>query len=495
MTLSLRNNLQDKLKLKIPIDLMLAYPPLKDFEKALIVLNDEARAGGGQRAERQRNDPDGWRPIALEQVTFHRAFYLFPGPTFGGSFSLVAARKLGDAEIREGLRFLERNHEVLRSVYRADGNFRIADYSMVERAFIGHMEMRGDHDLNHNLPIQELIQDNFALQPFNFDEGAAWRWASVDITNAANETRTMVFIGINHIIGDFRTFSMMVQEFMRYLDGTLSEAEVVPDDYRGVLTSATPERIEKLQHLMQTLLTAGLDQLPRGVDIRKGARLRFNFSDIDMTALTNAFRAHNVSVFNGVYAAWVVAASRHIEGLALEDFPAVTSVTTRITKELEKVMGCFVFTPVYRFSLQDSDTMKAAAAKVSDVMLGAFKGVLIDPVAFFEKVLADPRNLMPIVKRNIVLYRSPDELIDGVPGWGCYRNDYFEDRCNVGAYFDFCANKADNSMEGYLTVNLLFCSPETARKVLDDVELLMREVLRNPALDFKPAQVLAKAAR
>jgi hypothetical protein len=355
--------------------------------------------------------------------------------------------------------------------------------------------MRGDHDLNNNLPMQELIQANFALQPYNFDEGASWRYATVDITNDAGETVTMVFIGINHIIGDFRTFSLMVQEYMRYLDGTISEADIVPDDFRGVLVSATPERIQKLQQLMQTLLTSGLDQLPKGVDIRKGARLRFNFRDIDMTALTNAFRAHNVSVFNGVYAAWVVAASRHVEGLALEDFPALTSVTTRITKELEKVMGCFVFTPAYRFSLQQDDTMKAAAAKVSDVMLNAFKGVLIDPVAFFEKFVADPRNLMPIIKRNIVLYRSPDELIDSVPGWGCYRNDYFEDRCNVGAYFDFCASKADNSMEGYLPVNLLFCSPETARKVLDEVELLMRYVLANPALDFKPAQLLAEAAK
>jgi acyl-CoA synthetase (AMP-forming)/AMP-acid ligase II/acyl carrier protein len=494
MTLSLRNNLQDKLKLKIPIELMLAYPPLRDFENALIALNDEAKAGGGSRAAQRNMDPDGWRPIALEQVTFHRAYYLFPGPTFGGSFSLVASRHLSADEVRRGLRFVERNHEVLKSIYKPDGNFRIADYSMVERAFIGHFEMRGDHDLNNNLPMQELIQNNFALQPYNFDEGASWRYATVDITNDANETVTMIFIGINHVIGDFRTFSLMVQEFMRYLDGTISEADVVPDDFRGVLVSATPERIQKLQQLMQTILTTGLDQLPKGVDVRKGARLRFNFRDIDMTALTNAFRTHNVSVFNGVYAAWVVAASRHIEGLALEDFPAITSVTTRITKELEKVMGCFVFTPVYRFSLRQDDTMKAAAAKVSDVMLNAFKGVLIDPVAFYEKVVADPRNLMPITKRNIVLYRSPDELIDPVPGWGCYRNDYFEDRCNVGAYFDFCANKADNSMEGYLTVNLLFCSPETARKVLDEIELLMRLVLANPALDFKPAEVLAKAA-
>jgi hypothetical protein len=46
-------------------------------------------------------------------------------------------------------------------------------------------------------------------------------------------------------------------------------------------------------------------------------------------------------------------------------------------------------------------------------------------------------------------------------------------------------------MEGYLTVNLLFCSPETARKVLDEIEVLLRHVLANPALDFKPAQLLA----
>jgi acyl-CoA synthetase (AMP-forming)/AMP-acid ligase II/acyl carrier protein len=493
MTLSLRNNLQDKLKLKIPIELMLAYPPLKDFENALVALNDEAKAGGGARAAQRNADPDGWRPIALEQVTFHRAFYLFPGPTFGGSFSLVAPRRLSAEDVRRGLRFVERNHEVLRSIYKPDGNFRIADYSMIDRAFIGHFEMRGDHDLNNNLPVQELIQNNFALQPYNFDEGAAWRYATVDITNDANETTMMIFIGINHVIGDFRTFSLMVQEFMRYLNGTISEADVVPDDFRGVLVSATPERIQRMQAAMQTLLTSGLDQLPRGVDIRKGARLRFNFRDIDMTALTNVFRAHNVSVFNGVYAAWVVAASRHIEGLALDDFPGLTSVTSRITKELEKVMGCFVFNPPYRFSLRQDDTMKQAAGKVADVMLNAFKGVLIDPVGYIEKAVADPRNLMPIIKRNIVLYRSPDELIDPVPGWGCYRNDYFEDRCNVGAYFDFCANKADNSMEGYLTVNLLFCSPETARKVLDEIELLMRQALANPALDFRPAEFLANA--
>jgi hypothetical protein len=157
-------------------------------------------------------------------------------------------------------------------------------------------------------------------------------------------------------------------------------------------------------------------------------------------------------------------------------------------------MGCFVQTPIYRIHLDANDTMKAAATKVQQTTREAYQGVLSDPVGYFEKVLADPRNLMPIVKRNIFLYRSPDELIEPVPHWGCYRNDYFEDRCNVGAYFDFCPNKLDNSMEGYLTVNLLFCSPETAQKVLNEIEVLMKEVLRCPALDFKPAQVLAADA-
>lgn len=214
-----------------------------------------------------------------------------------------------------------------------------------------------------------------------------------------------------------------------------------------------------------------------------------------MTALANAFRAHNVSVFNGVYAAWVFAASRHIDDMPLHDFPSVTSVTTRISKELETVMGCFVHTPVYRISLDADDTMKAAALKVQQITLDAFKGVLIDPVGYFAQVVGDARNLLPIVRRHVFLYRSPDELIEPVPYWGCYRNDYFEDRCNVGAYFDFCAHKADNSLEGYLTVNLLFCAPETARKVLDDIERLLRQVLQNPALDFRPARVLTEVGR
>jgi long-chain acyl-CoA synthetase len=494
MTLSLRNNLQEKLKLQIPIDLMLSYPPLRAFEQALIDLNTQVLQGGGAgKAAANNRDRSAWRGIGLEQVIFHKAYYLFPGPTFGGSFSLVAPRRLTAADVEQGLRFVERNHEVLRSIYRPDGTFRIADYSMISRAFIAHVEMSGSHDLNENLPVQDLIQGRFALEHYNFAEGPAWRYATVDITNDAGETRTMLFIGINHIIGDFRTFSLMVREFMLYLDGAITEADVVPDDYLAVLTSATPEQIKLHQDNMQLLLTTGLDQLPKGGDLRQGARLRFNFRDIDMAQLSNALRAHNLSVFNGVYAAWVFAASRYIDGLTLEDFPSVTSVTTRISKELETVMGCFVYTPLYCFSLDASDSMKSAAAKVQKTTLEAFKGVLINPAGYFEKALADPRNLMPIIKRNIVLYRSPDELIEPVPKWGCYRNDYFEDRCNVGAYFDFCANKADGSMEGYLTVNLHFCSQQTARKVLDCVELLMKKVLQNPALDFRPAQVLADA--
>src|SRR5690606_1077873 len=103
----------------------------------------------------------------------------------------------------------------------------------------------------------------------------------------------------------------------------------VPDTYSAVLRSATPAQIEKHQQNMQTLLMSGLEQLPKGVDLRQGARLRFNFRDIDMVALSHVLRAHNISVFNGVYAAWVVAASRYIDGMRLDDFPSVTSVTTR----------------------------------------------------------------------------------------------------------------------------------------------------------------------
>ncbi|MEY4640439.1 MAG: hypothetical protein RLZZ227_433 [Pseudomonadota bacterium] len=494
MTLSLRNNLQEKLRLQIPVALMLAYPPLKEFELELIALNEQAGREGPRHVTQQVEDAEGWRCIALEQVIFHHAYYLFPGPTFGGSFSLVAPRRLAADEIERGLRFLERNHEVLRSVYREDGRFRIAEHSMIGRAFIGHCEMRGSHDLNENLAVQALIQNDFALQHYNFADGAAWRYATVDLTNADGETRTMLFIGINHIIGDFRTFSLMVHEFMHYIDGRVGEAEVVPDPYRAVLASAEPDHIPRMQRAMQTLLTARFAEIPQGSDPRRGARLRFNFRDIDMTALSDAFRASNISVFNGVYTAWIIAASRHIDGLALEDFPSVTSVTTRISKELETVMGCFVYTPIYRFQLDAAASMKTNAIAVQQTTLEAFKGVLVNPVDYFERALADERNLMPIIKRNVFLYRSPDELIEPVPSWGCYRNDYFEDRCNVGAYFDFCANKADNTMEGYLTVNLLFCAPETARRVLNEVELLMKAVLRNPKLDFIPAQLLRESA-
>jgi hypothetical protein len=105
----------------------------------------------------------------------------------------------------------------------------------------------------------------------------------------------------------------------------------------------------------------------------------------------------------------------------------------------------------------------------------------------------DPDNLVPFITRNVFLYRSPEEIVLPLPGWSCYRNEFFFESCDVGMYLDFCANRRNQTMEGYVLINLHYCEPDVIQPILDDIRTLLLQVGAKPALDFLPLASLPPA--
>jgi len=402
--------------------------------------------------------------------------------------SLLAPAAIDHEQIKSALRYLETKHEILRSVYQAEGTYRIEKNSFVDSALLGIANIEGSHDIFANDAAKTLI-GTYLSGAFDLSKGPVYRYALFHITNAEGLTRTLIYLGLHHAAGDFKGFNSLLGELMDFLVSDTRTAVAENDNYAALVSQPVTEDLQEYQACWRQLLTI-MPELKEGLDFRAGHKQLFSFKDINLFQVADIFRKQNISLYNGVYAVYVVPLSRHLANQSLENFLTATAVTSRITAEKEHLMGCFIHSPVLRFHLDSSQSMLDMMQEVQRITAGTFARNLQDPLAYLKEVVSNPANLVPFLSRNVFLYRSPDEIMAPNPGWNSYRNELFFESCDVGMYFDFCASPFDQSMEGYVLLNLHYCSPAIIQRILDDIRMLLLNITDSKDLKFKPLELL-----
>lgn len=521
MTLSLRNLLQRQLGVEPPLELMLAFPSLRTLTTALqqqlkagvpgtaqppstatstsaaadavpvnaAAATDSSTAAAPAAGASSADSTAAWANIPLEQVLFHTAHFIFPFPTFNVSMSLLAPRRLDRNEVEAALRLLEARHDVLRSVYNPEGQYRIDAQSFVDRALLDEHELQGHHDLARNNAAQILIC-GWLNGGFDLRTGPVYRYGLIHITDGSEQTRTALYLGLNHIAGDFKGFNALAGELMAILAAPAGAGPARSDHYAARVPQPSAPQLQACRQYWLQLLTVP-PRLKEGFDPRAANRRYFRFDDVDLRQLAAVLRRHNISLFNGLYAVYALVMSRHLPGQSPADFTSATAITSRLDADTEQLMGCFIHSPIVKLCVDPTLPLLQVMESVQSATRQQFAAMMNDPVATLAAQVADPANLVPFLERNVFLYRSPEELVAPPTGWQSYRNEFFYDYCDVGMYFDCCANPQDGSMEGYVLLNLHYADATLIEPMLDDVRTILKKLddktLTKPVYSCLPA--------
>ena len=494
MLLSLKNSLDEKLHLSLPIDLVLSFPTLQTIINCAqnLVLERGQKISGEALKTEPVESADGWRNINLEQVLFHTAHYAFPFPTFNASMSLLAPRLISQAVLEQGMQYVESRHDVMRMIFRAEGTYKVLDTSFVKQAFIGTLEFTGPHDVNKNYPVQEKIKEYLDYH-FNLDNGPPYVYALINITNNEKVTRSLIYFGVHHTISDFMGFNILIGDLLNYLEGRAVAAKTSSNRVRHDIVPVSTEQLSEFKASWLKILTVPPPDLDVNVNPLQGSKHIFNFSNIKLDTVAERLGKHNISLFNGLYSVWILVAEKHFSDLHLDDFLSTTGITSRVSTTVENLAGCYVYFPFIKFKLDKRSTLKELMQVVQKHNTEIFTEVISHPVEFYSKIVKDESYLPPMIHRNVFFFRADSETTDMPPGWTCYRNEYFIDRCEVGVYFDVCASKIDHSMEGYVRINHNYCDASLVQPIIRDVELLIQHILEQPDLESSPDSIIGTA--
>jgi len=491
MTLSLRNSLQHELNITPSLELMLGFPGVDSLVAHLDSIHSAPRADlANASPSAQQQTQSGWRNILLEQVLFHTAHFIFPFPTFNISMSLLAPRKLTSEEVVQALQALESRHGILRSVYDPEGRYRIEERSFVAEAHLGSSMLQGSHDPMHNPQVQELIRQHLDCA-FNLESGPVYRYALVDIQDSKGKVRSLMYFGLHHVAGDFKGFNALCGELMTELATPSIPSALTTDDYPDHAPSPGHDSLQAVRQCWLQLLTI-MPTLKEGLDPRAGSKQLFRFDDIDLVRLADILRQHNISLYNGIYTVYALVAGRYLPGQSPDSFLTATAITSRLSAQTESLAGCFIHSPILRLTLDPDASLLANMHKVQEITHTTFARALTDPTAWLQATLADPDNLVPFLHRNVFLYRSPEEIVRPPKDWHCYRNELFFESCDVGMYFDFCANQNTGAMEGYVLINRHYCDPGLISPLLEGIHSMLRGIINNHGLANPKTDTKAK---
>lgn len=484
MLLSLRNSLTAKLGVSVPVDMVLS--PLS--ASGLVHYLQQSKTGSNTIVKEEpgdnisRDPGDDWRNITLEQAGMLTTSMVIRIPVFSVSISLLAPEKLGLDDVKPVIEYIESKHEILRSIYRLDGKYKIIKDSFVEKSFLGEICIDGTHDLEKNLEFQETVR-GYHNVPYDLINGPGYRFALIHIRDHNGIVRTLIFFAAHHALVDYKSLSIIGNEIMGWLDGNIDRNKVVSDRYPEVIPQITTEELKARKEVQVTLLQKSFASQSQEVLFPEGNYSLGNIK-VNLNAIESILKKHNISVSNGIFTIWVITVYRYLNLMPLVNFIAHTPITTRNSKELENVVGYFTTSPVLKFELDESYSMKDSMSVVQADVYRAVKQTIEDP---YKEVTDNIKN--PVMSNVHFSLREPMEKMNPGEDWVAIENNRFKTHGMMGVRLEISAS-ADGFMEGNILLAINVCNEDTVDLLIRGIEKLSLQILEDPSLEFNPFRVL-----
>jgi hypothetical protein len=466
-------------------------------ERALLAKRLAGRRAGGELSI-PRRDPDAPVPMSFAQWRLWFLEQLRPGTNAWNT--PVAARIDGTLDVealRRSLWCLIARHATLRTVFLAPGGKPRPVEVEPERAGIplAVLEALAASDAS----VSALVDEEVA-RPFDLERGSMLRARLIRL----GPSEHVLVLVAHHIACDGWSKGLLLEELAHVYehvaaggDPQLPQLPIEYADYAVWQRSRlSGEHLDELTTYWRSRLAGAPPSLALPADHPRPRRQAFRGAvewvsipaELAQRALElgRAWRATPFMTMLAAFTALLNAHSGH------EDLLIGSPAAMRTHPELERIVGCFANTLVYRTSLAGDPGFRELVSRVRDAALGVYAHQELP----FEKIVeavAPPRDPSrnPLVQVNFRLEGEEPEL--RLPGTDC-RPIAIDPGI---ARFDLALELApqNGAFGGYLEYDTALFSAGTARRIASDYFRILAALVASPELGLAALEPVREIRR
>jgi Condensation domain len=455
----------------------------------LQALSPEERAAlakrlAGRRAAQERSipprDPEAEVPMSFAQWRLWFLEQLRPGTNaWNAAVAARIAGPLNAAALERSLRYLVERHPTLRTVFAAPGG-RPHPVPLDAELSLPVVEAPEDE-------VPGLVEAEIA-RPFHLERDLMLR---ARLIRLATENHVLVLVA-HHIAVDGWSKGLLLEDlggaYEAYAGGAEPGLAELPIEYadfavwqRGWVSGARLQQLidywrSRLEGAAVALELPADHPRPRTQSFRGGVRWLEVPGNIAKPLLALG-RAERATPFMTMLAAFKVMLQAHS---GQDDILVGSPAAMRTHPELERIVGCFANTLIYRTSLAGAPSFRELLERVRETALGVYAHQELP----FEKIVeavAPPRDPSrnPLVQVNIRLEGEEPQL--RLAGTRCEPI-----ALDPGiARFDLAIELAPegDGLGGYLEYDTALFEPTTAEDFANDFLAILRALVASPDTD------------
>ena len=496
MAIELKNTVESKLDVNLPIATLLQGPSILDLSAEFIPqLDQEPLAHKKAQATAKKTDEIRDFRLSGGQKAMFFQHLMNPESIFNLAYAVRIRSKFDKEILRQSFQALVDRHPSLRTT------FHLVDGQPVQRihpdmpAFFYEEALSGQSDAQIKARINEEV-----LNHFDLENGPLMRVFLLE----RSERETILLFVMHHIVTDIWSQALLLDEMSQIFEaaGDASALPIQAEDYTDYIVWQDEllegESGSKLLKYWENKLSGGLPQLniptdkPRpAVQTYRGSTETIWFPEELSQAVHRFAEEHNTTVFTLLLTIYYVMLNRYT---GQNDIVVGSPTAGRSKKEFAGIIGYFVNPVPFRAHLNNNPTFREFFEQVKATVLEAFDNMDYPLTQMVEKLQPkrDPSRT-PLFQTMFILQRAHLMHDQGLSQFALSREGA---TLNLGgltiesmeleqgvAPFDLTmmAVESGSGLAASLGYNIDLFEAETIRRMLHHYLMLIEDVLRDPS--------------
>ncbi len=485
--------IRDSFQVELPVRAVFEHPRLADLAKVIEgAMGTPALPPIRKQADRSVQSLS----FAQQRLWFLNRLAENNSAVYNMPTALALSGNLDIQSLKQGLKWLVRRHDALRSAFPDQGG-----EARVQIQAPGDQEILAVHDLTGLCPTEqdEAVGNRagrHAVQPFDLGRGPLFK---ADLLVLGRE-KSVLLLNMHHIISDAWSMGVLVRDlgqaciaFARGSEPDLKPLDIQYQDYaawqRNWLQAEVLEKQEAYWHRQLAnapeLLELPLDNPRPARQSFRGHRYLHRLSPELTRSLGELSRRQNVSLFMTLLSTYYILLSRYCR---VDDLCVGTPIANRTHSDTHEIIGFFVNTLVLRGRLGPDQSFADLLAQTRKTCLDAYANQDI-PFEMLVEQLRPSRSLghSPLFQVMFGLQNNDPVSLD-LPGIKTTALDV-----------EFPVSKFDLSLNAETRDGALYCEWEyaadlfqaaTIQRMAGHFEVLLTAVVDNPARPVKDLPML-----
>ena len=469
--IELKNQLQDILKISIPIHIMLSNTSISNL---IDFIDDKVKNKVNESLIKQNTNHNLFN-TKFQLNNFQYFMYVADKkdnqyPYRSESMLLQCPRGFTQSEICNAVIALEKIHPTLKTIFDAKSEkLYVSHESMISQAVEGIIEY------SNKDKFEKWVQKNTSLV-LNLYTGPLYKIMPVKLKKAGEHAKANFYILIvmHHIICDYLSMVILtkdLQEVLSHPDKDYKQRDYISElnsrHANSFKTSPNPSSFW-VENFNQNPTTKNANLHRATISRLKGKTVSFKFEDWSPAELHNLLAKSNITMFTGLLGSWIISLFYNTSSSP----SSLTPLTQRLNSLTDGLIGPYLHLALIPARFDQNLKLKEFFQDLSRQISLAYLNIDSMPLSLLHRYIKNDNE-----KQNLFLYRSKAERFKLPSDWTCHRTEPFYNWSRYSMYVDLYY-KNENSLRGHLGY-------QTSKFSKEDISLRLNrfnELLKNMRL-------------